>query len=129
VYKLVDVGILEAGAGLPKDKLKDAVGLMLEIMYGLGGSGKWGITKKELEEAKVCSLGRFALSNDVPENVLSSALYDLNFEGKIYTPDEIRANIKGVTLDQVKEVCELVFRRDHLSLVVVGDYESLPFSI
>jgi predicted Zn-dependent peptidase len=65
----------------------------------------------------------------VPENVLSSALYDLNFEGKIYTPDEIRANIKGVTLDQVKEVCELVFRRDHLSLVVVGDYESLPFSI
>jgi predicted Zn-dependent peptidase len=128
-FNMVDVGMVEVGAGLPQDKLREAIELIMEIVTGIGGKGKWGITAKELEEGKICKLGRYSLASDVPENILSWALSGLNFEGKIYTPEETRANIKGVTLDQVKEVCDLIFRKEHLNLVVVGDYEKLPFDI
>jgi predicted Zn-dependent peptidase len=129
VFKLTDVGIVEVGAGLPKDKLGEAVKLILEIVYGLGGENKWRITEKELKEAKVCSLGRHSLSCDVPENVLSWALHDWHFEGKIYTPEEIKEKIRGVSLEEVQRICRQVFRAENLSLVVVGDYEKLPFSL
>jgi len=67
-----------------------------------------------------------SLNFDIPEKVLGFALYDLMYEGKIYTPDELKKNINKVTFSQVREYCNLVFKPEKLNLVVVGDYEKLP---
>jgi len=129
ISKFADVGMVEVGGGLPKDKLGEAVNLILEIVYGLGGENKWRITEKELDKAKVCSLGRYSLSCDESDNILSWALHDWYFEGKIHAPEEIREKIKEVKLEEVQEICRQVFRPENLSLAVVGDYEKLPFSL
>lgn len=124
-----DVGNLYIGAGLPKGKLNEAVELIAEICYGLGGNNQWKIADSEIEEAKKTYRGRLALQMDKPETVLGMALEDLIFEGEIRTPDQILEKVNKVTLPEVREVCDLVFKPENLSVAVVGDYKKLDFKI
>ncbi len=125
----IDAGDVMIGAGLPKSKLNEAVELIVEISLGIGTEGKWGITKEELKVAKDCFRGRLSLSFDKPEEVLGNALDDLMFENKIYTPEMIIEETEKVTMAQVREVCKLIFRRENLSVGVVGNYKKLDFKI
>ncbi len=124
-----DSGAVVVGGGLPKDKLKDAVELILDIMAGLGGDGKWGITQKDLAIAKECYKGRISLAYDNPSKVMEFALNEMMFEKKIYTPDEIKTNADKVTLEEVRDYCQMIFKPEDLSLAVVGDYDKLPFKL
>ncbi|KKT37499.1 MAG: hypothetical protein UW26_C0032G0002 [Candidatus Collierbacteria bacterium GW2011_GWF1_44_12] len=124
-----DVGDVMIGAGLPKDKLNEAVGLIVDICMGLSGQNRWMIRDEELKSAKDTFRGRFSLQHDIPEEVLGSALEDLMFEGKIYTPDEIFKNIEKVTLDEVKELSQMVFKKENMSIAVVGNYRKLELPI
>ncbi|KKS92003.1 MAG: Processing peptidase [Candidatus Collierbacteria bacterium GW2011_GWB1_44_6] len=124
-----DAGSLWVGAGLPKNKLNEAVELITEIAFGLAGGGKWKIKEEELETAKETFRGRQALAFDKPEQVLGSALFDLTFREKIYTPEETLASIERVTIDQVGKLAEEMFKKENLSIAVVGDYKKLDFKI
>ena len=124
-----DAGAVLVGGGLPKNKLADAVGLIGEIMWGIGGKGKYGITAKDLAIAKECYKGRVSLAYDDPKKVMDFALNEMMFEGKIYTPEEIKANADKVTLEEIRDYCQVIFRPEKLALAVVGDYDKLPFEI
>ena len=124
-----DVGDVMVGAGLPKDKLNEAVELIVDICTGLSGQNGWVIKDEELSVAKDTFRGRLSLAFDVPEEVLGNALEDLMFEGKIHTPGEILANIDGVTLDEVKQLSETVFKKENMAIAVVGNYKKLDFKI
>ena len=124
-----DSGAVVVGGGLPKDKLKDAVELIVDIMMGLGGKGKWGITEKDLAIAKECYKGRVSLAYDNPGKVMEFALNEMMFEKKIYSPEEIKTGADKVTLEQVRKYCEMIFKPEKMSVAVVGDYEKLPFEI
>lgn len=122
-----DAGEVMIGAGLPKNKLKEAVGLITEIAYGLAVPGKWQIKAEEVEMAKECFRGRFALAFDKPEEVLGSALDDITFRGKMTTPQEILEKIEKVKLEEVLSLAQELFKKEYLSIAVVGDYKTLPF--
>jgi predicted Zn-dependent peptidase len=124
-----DAGCVLIGAGLPKDKLNEAVELITEISLGLAVHGKWQITKEELETAKNTYKGRLALSFDRPERVQGSALVDITFREKIYSPEEMIENIEKVSLEEVQAIAGEIFRRENLSVSVVGDYKKLDFKI
>lgn len=124
-----DVGDVIVGAGLPKSKLNEAVELITQIAFGLGGDNIWKITAEEIPVAVDTYRGRLALSFDKPEEVLGSALEDLMFEGEIHTPQEIMRNIEKVTLEDIQEVSKLIFRPENLSIAVVGNYKKLDFKI
>lgn len=125
----LDVGDVIVGAGLPKNKLNEAVHLITEIAFGLGGNNKWKINEKEIEVAKDTYRGRLALAFDKPEEVLGTALEDLMFEGEIHTPAEIMKNIEKVTLKDIQEIANIIFRPENLSVAVVGNYKKLDFEI
>jgi len=129
IDEYADVGDLIIGAGLPKNKLNEAIELITEISLGLGGNSKWEITQKELDIAKETYKGRLALAFDKPETVLGVALEDLMFEGDIKTPDYVIDKINKVTMKDIKEVCNLVFKPSTLSIAVVGNYKNLDFKI
>jgi predicted Zn-dependent peptidase len=129
IDEYADVGDLIIGAGLPKNKLNEAIELITEISLGLGGNSKWEITQKELDIAKETYKGRLALAFDKPETVLGVALEDLMFEGDIKTPDYVIDKINKVTMKDIKEVCNLVFKPSNLSIAVVGNYKNLDFKI
>ena len=126
---LSDTGALMVGAGLPRDKIVAAFSLIKEIIYGLGGAGKWGVKPKELTLTKDCYKGRVSLKYDSPQGVLGSALYDLMFEGRMYSAEQLKKEADEVTIEQIREVCKMIFVPEHLCVGVVGNYEKLPFSL
>jgi predicted Zn-dependent peptidase len=124
-----DTGAVFVGAGLPKNKLNEAIELIVEIATGLWGGSKWAVKKEEVKVAKDTFRGRFSLAFDKPEKVLGSALWDLMFRGKIYTPEEILTSIEKVSLDEVRDLAKEIFQKKYLSIAVVGDYKRLDFKI
>ncbi len=129
VELFTDGGGLYIGAGLPKNKLNEAVELITEIALGLVDSEKWKITEAELATAKNTAKGRISLTFDKPENVLGYALYDLTFRDKIYSPEEKFNFMDGVTIEEVREVAKEILKKENLSISVVGDYKKLDFKI
>lgn len=128
VDSFTDAGEVYIGAGLPKNKLKEAVELITEICYGLGDvNSKWVIKEDELAMAKECFRGRMALAMDKPENVLGEALDDITFRGHLMTPEETLDRITSVTLSETLEIARELLKREYLSIAVVGDYKELPF--
>lgn len=127
--EFTDAGIVMIGAGLPKNKLKEAVELITEISLGLADKGKWQITAEEVATAKDTFKGRLALAFDRPEQVLGSALQDTVFREKIYSPEEMIEKIEKVTLEEVRAISREIFKRENLSVSVVGDYKKLDFKI
>lgn len=123
-----DTGEVLIGAGLPKSKLKEAVELITEICYGIGDKkSKWVITEKEIKVAKECFRGRLALAMDKPEVVLGEALDDITFRGHLMSPEETLERIESVRLSDVLELAKELFKKECLSIAVVGDYTELPF--
>jgi predicted Zn-dependent peptidase len=123
-----DTGEVLIGAGLPKNKLKEAVELITEICYGIGyKKSKWVITEEEIKVAKDCFRGRLALAMDKPENVLGEALDDITFRGHLMSPEETLEKIESVSLQDVLGLAIELFKKEFLSVAVVGDYEELPF--
>jgi len=95
----------------------------------LGGGNKWAIKVEEVEIAKDCFRGRLALDFDKPEEVLGSALEDSLFREKIYTPEEIVERVQKVSVDEIKALAAEIFKKENMSIAVVGDYKKLDFKI
>jgi len=127
--QFTDAGSVLVGAGLPKNKLNEAVKLITEISVGLAGGNKWAIKAEELAMAKDCFKGRFALAFDKPEEVLGSALEDSLFREKIYSPEEIIERIEKVSMADVQSLAAEIFKKENMSIAVVGDYKKLDFGI
>lgn len=127
--QFTDAGAVLIGAGLPKNKLNEAVELITEISLGLADKGKWQITAEEVATAKDTFKGRLALAFDRPEQVLGSALEDTTFRKMIYSPEEIMKKIEKVTLEEVRDIAREIFKRENLSVSVVGDYKKLDFKV
>ena len=96
---------------------------------GLAGGNVWAVRDEELAIAKDCFRGRLALAFDKPEEVLGSALEDTLFREKIYSPSEIMEKIEAVTMEDVRKLAAEIFRKENMSIAVVGDYKKLDFKI
>lgn len=129
VDQFTDAGSVMVGAGLPKGKLNEAVQLITEISLGLAGGSVWAVKEEELKIAKDCFRGRLALAFDKPEEVLGSALEDTMFREKIYSPEEIIERVEGVKMKDLQDLAEEIFKKENLSIAVVGDYKKLDFEI
>jgi len=127
--QFTDAGSLMVGAGLPKNKLNEAVELITEISVGLAGGSKWEIKEDGLKMAKDCFRGRLALIFDKPQEVLGFALEDSLFREKIYSPEEIMKRIEEVSIDDVRGLAKEIFQKESMSIAVVGDYEKLDFKV
>jgi predicted Zn-dependent peptidase len=124
-----DTGSVMVGAGLPKNKLNEAIELITEISVGLAGGNIWAIKEEELATAKDCFRGRMALDFDKPETVLGSALEDSLFQDKIYSPEEIIERVEKVSLTDIRDLAGEIFKKENMSIAVVGDYKKLDFKI
>ena len=106
-----------------------AVELITQISLGLAGGNIWAVKDSELQVAKDCFRGRLALAFDKPEEVLGSALEDTLFREKIYSPEEIIEKIEAVQMEDIRSLAAEIFKKENLSIAVVGDYKKLDFSL
>lgn len=120
-----DSGYLTTRAGVPVDKVEQAVKIILgqykKITNQLVGAD-------ELNKVKQCLIGRTAIHLEASEEVASwygrQAILTKEQSAKqeILTPEKYFAQIKKITPADIKRVARKIFVNNKLNLAVIGPY-------
>lgn len=122
---LKETGSLVVYCGTGKKDFKKSVDVILKEVKKL----KKTITKEELKSAKDQLKGGLLLSLETSDSKMMKLARDEIYYGNYQSSDSIIKNINKVTLDDVGEMCDKLFKRNPWTLSVVGDVKEkdLPF--
>ncbi|MEA3463711.1 MAG: pitrilysin family protein [Patescibacteria group bacterium] len=114
-----DTGYLTARAGVPINKLEQAVKIILAEYKKLADKS---VDKKELEKIKNLIRGKMAIQLEASDNIanwygLSAVLRD-----KILTPENFLKAIDSVTAKDIQRVARDIFVNQGLNLAVIGPF-------
>lgn len=116
----VDTGKFEIYAGVSNDRVDEAVGAIAEELTKVRIEG---IERKELEKAKEQVRGRMIMgleSNSAVADVMGS---DMIISGKVWTLEEMLAEIDAVTTDSVVESAQKYLQTNDLHFAAIGPIE------
>ena len=116
----VDTGKFEIYAGVSNDRVDEAVGAIAEELTKVRIEG---IERKELEKAKEQVRGRMIMgleSNSAVADVMGS---DMIISGKVWTLEEMLAEIDAVTTDSVVESAQKYLQTKDLHFAAIGPIE------
>ncbi len=123
-----DVGNITTQAGVTNkpEKVKEAIELIIEEhkKISLGA-----VTEEELHKAKELIKGRILLSMEDSSNVASYFGNKLLLENYTITPQETIKEIEKVSLDNIVELAESVFKPERLNITVVGPFKKLDLNL
>lgn len=117
-----DVGSFMTHAGVTNnlEKTKEAIKVTLqEHRKVLTGD----IKKEELLKAKELVKGRLLLSLEDSQNVANFYGTRLLLEGEIQNPQDLIKKIEKVTLDDLINVAQDIFKPEHLNLALIGPFQ------
>jgi len=112
-----DSGYLTTQAGVPKDKLKDAIKIILEEYQRVK---KELINDKELKKVKDLLAGRMALKLEATDEVASWYAEQIVLGDKILSPAETLKEINNITAQDLQKVAKKFFVEKNLNLAVIG---------
>ncbi len=113
-----DSGYLTTQAGVPKDKLKEAIKIILEE-YQILKTEK--ISEKELKKVKDLLAGRMALKLEATDELASWYARQAVLKGKVISPSEALKEIKKITADDLRKVAQKFFVKNNLNLALIGN--------
>jgi predicted Zn-dependent peptidase len=116
----VDTGKFEIYAGVSNDRVDEAVGAIAEELTKVRIEG---IERKELDKAKEQVRGRMIMgleSNSAVADVMGS---DMIISGKVWTLEEMLADIDAVTTDSVIESAQKYLQTKDLHFAAIGPIE------
>lgn len=111
-----DVGYLAVRAGVALDKLGEAMKVSQEELLKLGST----ITQKELEKAKEYILGHLPLQLEDSMGVAQFLGMRALILDEIRQPEEVEKLVRGVGLEEVKEILRELVSEEKIRSVVVG---------
>lgn len=112
-----NTGYFNIYAGVSHDKVKDAiVGIKDELKL----LKVEGITQDELDTAKEQMKGSYIFSLENVNGRMFSLGKNMLLLNRIYTPEEVLSSIDAVTLEDIKEVSELITDVQNYSGVLIG---------
>lgn len=116
-----DGGSFGASAGVDAKRINEALEVTIDI-FRQTASGGSAITKAELERAREHEIGSLILSLEDSGRV--GQFYGLRqlLTGRVRTPEQLIADLKAVTLDQVNQVAREIIKDDGLRLAVIGPF-------
>ncbi len=121
-----DSGYLTTQAGVPVQKLKEAVEIILKeykkIKIDL-------VPAKELKKIKDLFKGRIALQLEASDDVANFYARQIVLRNKILTPEEYIKKMQSVTAAQIKKVAQEIFTNEKLNFAVIGPYEKLDLRL
>lgn len=82
---------------------------------------KKGITKDELDKSKEQLKGNYILGLESTNSRMNSIGKSELMLGRINTPEEVLQKMDRITIDNIREVIDMVFRYDKLSMSAVGN--------
>lgn len=111
-----DVGYLAVRAGVKLDKLGEAMQVARYELLRLGET----VTEQELVRAKEFLLGRLTLSLEESMGLAQFFGTRALILDQVRQPEEVVAQVKGVTLEEVQAVLQEIVKESEIRQVVVG---------
>lgn len=116
-----DTGIFNVRAGVPIDKIKEALKV---IILELGKIKSEELSEDELKKAKEYVKGRTILALEDNQARLDWFLERVAFYKKIETPQQAFKEIDSITSKDVQKVAKDIFKSKKLTLAVIGPYKN-----
>lgn len=120
---LKDFGIFYVYAGTDKKNVDQVISL---IQTQFQKMEKEGISKEELNRAKENMKGGLVLGLESSSSRMSYLAKSEFYYGKTVPFDEVFEKIDKVTNDDVVRIAQSIFKKDQLTLTVIGDLQSCP---
>jgi predicted Zn-dependent peptidase len=121
-----DSGYLTTQAGVPVDKVKEAVETILKEYKKLKTDL---VPAKELKKIKDLFKGRIALQLEASDDVANFYARQIVLRNKILTPEEYIKKMQSVTAVQIKKVAQEIFTNEKLNCAVIGPYRELDLRL
>jgi len=116
-----DSGYITVQAGVPKDKLMEALTVILQEY---GQMKKNLVTEEELKKAKDLIAGKTIVQMEGSDDFSSWYGYQFVNNSKFKTPEESLKKIKQVTASDIKRVAQKLFVNSGLNLAIIGDVKN-----
>jgi len=108
-----DTGVFTIGSGVQVGKIEEAIKVISDEL----------IKEKELVKAKEYIKGKITLALEDNQARLDWYLSQAAFHSKTETPVQAFAKIDAVTAQDIKKIAGQLFRKNNLSLAVIGPYK------
>jgi len=118
-----DSGYVAAQAGVDVKRVDEAIEVTLDQHYGLA-SGKYPISKKELDKAKEYIKGNLALALEDTKDVNGFFAEQELFLDTVLTPEEVFKKVDMVTVEDVLSEAKKLFKPENLNLALIGPYKN-----
>lgn len=115
-----DVGVLTISAGIDKTRFREIVEA---VMGELRRMTDEEVGEEELLKAKEHLSGRLILQLETSDEIAGFYGSEEVVAGRVRTPDEILANYRKVTAEDIMKVAGDILRDDRLNLAAIGPFE------
>lgn len=119
-----DSGYLTTQAGIPGDKVKEAIKIILEEYHNLTQEL---IKAKELKRAKDLLQGKILLQLEASDNLANWYARQAINRPKIVTPAEFLQAIKKIKASELRLAAKKIFTDERLNLALIGNLEKNQF--
>ncbi|MDP9363021.1 MAG: insulinase family protein [Chloroflexota bacterium] len=123
-YADVGQGVVYAGTDL--ERVEETIGAVVGELRKLRDEP---VPEDELRRTKELRKGRLLMGLEDSRSVASWIGSQEATYGEIKTPEEVMEKIEAVTVEQVQELAQELFREDKLNLALIGPYaDEAPFA-
>ncbi|MBN2853995.1 insulinase family protein [Patescibacteria group bacterium] len=119
-----DSGYLTTQAGVPVDKAKEAVKIILEEYKNIA---KEKISEKELKKAKDLLAGKMALRLEATDEIASWYARQAVTKNNVMTPAEALNKMRKITITDLQKTAKKFFVEANLNLAVMGKVKTEDF--
>ena len=120
-----DVGAFMISSGLVKNRVEEAIGVILDEVRKLRDGG---VTPEELRSAKEYVRGKLVLSLEETSEVADWYGRQYLFKKEMDTPEEKMTKFDAVTREDVQAVAKDLFRNERLRMAMIGPFDDAePF--
>lgn len=116
-----DVGYVYIGAGLEAKNINQAIGV---IKHEIEKLTEYGVTTRELADAKTSIRGRMTLSMEDSRAQANWYAHQTLFADKIKTPEEKLKEIENVSAREVKNLAKKIFKTNQMRVAIIGDVQA-----
>ena len=115
-----DTGTFEIHAGLDATRLEESIQIIADIIQQVATDG---FTQEELDQAINFANCQSRIALETPQAHMSWMGDSLLCFGKIIEPEETRELLSSTTLEELRDLAQLTFKKENLAIATVGPQE------
>jgi predicted Zn-dependent peptidase len=121
----IDTGVWAVYAGTAKKRAAEVIELIVKEVKEIRDT----VTPNELQRAKDQLKGNLMLGLESTNNRMQNIARQEIYYGRYFSPEEITKEIDAVTMDQIRELSEMLFKGNAIALTALGPLQHSQLSL